>query len=394
MLAAMVLRRVPKALVMLTGPTVSSWKLIPTKQRSPIFSYPSQWQSLVPFNRLAHSFDDITPTEPAPMEYLYQQWTLEQDQVLWENRNKPISKIAAILGRGLRGTEQRLAKLKDPNNMAYQRLFCQSLGVTDDERKNDKLVPVVEVLQRIKWDTQLPCEAFSVLYYDRVNNAVLEASFDAPNTSIAGRATTFIDALPEHRIVSVKFKERVVWDRDSRLDLVFSGPGIRQVVEEYDSWKAQQLAAEALAQQREQEVVKSLQNILGIQQFEMLKHLSQNIQTESLNEDGISVQVKVQQYIRKSLSLFRHVRDDPTECFDSAAIPNNDYDALDKLSEIVALLPNTDLRPIILDEIARAMQRAKGVKPSLELSRSQLPELNEEELTESFVRGSGPGGQR
>jgi uncharacterized protein (UPF0248 family) len=326
------------------------------------------------------------------MANLYQEWSLEQDQMLWEYRNEPVSTIAARLGRGLRGVETRLAKLKDPSSNAYMRLFSDDRALSDENGKKPKFVPASEVLRRIRWDASLTSHDFSILYYDRVEDEVLEVPFDAPNTSIKGKATTMIDALPEHRIKGIKYKEQVVWDRDRRLDLVFSGPGIARVMESYDEWKQARDAEEEANRKRQAEVSCRLQSALGIERFTELKELSRDIQTTAQREDNMLLMMEVEKYVQTALTLFRQAREDPSTSPVPSLIAMNDYEALDQLSEIVALLPDTQLKPVILTEVSRAMKKVEG-KP-VENQPKELPEIDEADLVETFVRGSGPGGQK
>ncbi len=146
------------------------------------------------------------------------------------------------------------------NSAAYARLFRATSGggiggggsnsshergaVGESNAKSTagKLTPVKEVLRRIKWDETLPSSSFAVLYYDRVRDALCESPFDAPNDSISGKETSFVFALPEHRIEAVKYLERTVWHKADRLDRVFgsmngNGMTIDAVVETYGEWK-------------------------------------------------------------------------------------------------------------------------------------------------------------
>lgn len=338
--------------------------------------------------------DDALETPVTHMANLYQEWSLEQDQMLWGYRNEPVSTIAARLGRGLRGVETRLEKLKDPSSNAYERLFSDDLAQSDDvaNLKKPKFVPASEVLRRIQWDASLPSQDFSILYYDRVEDKVLEAPFDAPNTSIKGKATTMIDALPEHRITGIKYKEQVVWDRERRLDLVFSGPGITRIMETYVAWKQAREAEKEGNRKRQAEVSHRLQSALGIDRFTQLKELSREIQTTSQREDDMLLMFEVEKYVQAALTLFRNAREDPSSSPIPSLIALTDYEALDQFSEVVALLPDTGLKPIILTEISRAMKIVEGkpVEPPLK----ELPEISEADLVETFVRGSGPGGQK
>jgi peptide chain release factor len=417
-----------------------------------------------------------------PMANLYQEWTLDQDQLLWNEYQKSsykskdnISELASIMGRGLQGVKARLTKLKDVNSAAYQRLFQQqqqqqendvpvsrqSTSFEDNLNNNKKkLVPISDVLRRIQWDYRLSASDFSILHFDRVENTIVESPLDAPNQSIAGRGMQLIDALPEHRIVGVKYKERIVWDRDERLDLVFTNTknnnhggeendgnndnneengtgGIYKVIETYDTWIQERDALVEWNRKRQAEMGRQMEELLGTERFATLKQLSSNLvrdpqvvrqqqrQQQALRnkvtigapssaeaiEDAVALKRKVEQYVQSALSLFRQVRKDPSQCLveDKSRIPSTDFLALDKLSELVALLPDTQLRPIILSEISSLMDQSsddpqRGTnKKSKVHGQQQLQQkrdlvvsslLQEEDLMETFVRGTGPGGQK
>ena len=371
--------------------------------------------------------------EEEPMAHVYEAWTLEQDQLLWEQyaeKKKSIPELASILGRGLQGVKARLNKLNNVDSPAYQRLFQGGGNANDNDikdtisgKKKEKLVPVSEVLRRIQWDHMLQMEDFRIVHYDRVEDKVMESPMDAPNTSIQGSATSLIDALPEHRIVGVKYKERIVWDREERVDLVFGNidGGIYQIVQDYSNWKKQRDMAMEWNRQRQAQVSQQIEQILGYDRFMTLKALSKELQeqkqsiVDSLKEklkqqkdDGddalvaslllsSSFKSDIVKYVQVSLQLFRDARNDPY--FNSLVeIPATDFLACDCLSELVSLLPDSELRPLILDELSLLMDQFEG-KKSIESSSSnkqnyELPELLEEDLDESFIRGSGPGGQK
>ena len=372
--------------------------------------------------------------EEDPMAHVYEAWTLEQDQLLWEqyaDKKKSIPELASILGRGLQGVKARLNKLNNVDSPAYQRLF-QGKGDANDDNltpsaggKKEKLVPVSEVLRRIQWDHMLQMEDFRILHYDRVEDKVMESPMDAPNTSIQGSATSLIDALPEHRIVGVKYKERIVWDREERVDLVFGNTdgGIYQIIQDYDNWKKQRDMAMEWNRQRQAQVSQKIEQILGYDRFMSLKALSKELQeqkqsiTDTMKEnrkqqknDGDDVssvssllssssfKSDITKYVQASLQLFRDARNDPY-LVSLVEIPATDFLACDCFSELVALLPDNELRPLILDELSLLMDRFESKKNNNDSSGSsnklnELPELLEEDLDESFIRGSGPGGQK
>jgi peptide chain release factor len=424
--------------------------------------------------------NDVVLVEP--MANLYQEWTLDQDQLLWneyqKKKNKDISELASLLGRGLQGVRARLTKLKDVNSAAYQRLFQQQQQQEEKdgpvfpktarpssfEDNKKKLVPVSEVLRRIQWDYRLSASDFSILHYDRVENLIVESPLDTPNQSISGRGTQLIDALPEHRIVGVKYKERIVWDRDERLNLVFANTnnndsnnnddgnnnndengtgGIYKVIETYDTWIQERDALVEWNRKRQAEVGRQIEELLGTERFTTLKQLSSDLlrdpqvvrhqqrqQRASRNkgilgapssqssaeaiEDAVALKRKVEQYVQSALSLFRQVRKDPSQSLveDKSLVPATDFLALDRLSELVALLPDTQLRPVILSEISSLMDQSsdpqrgnnnnnnKKSKVHDQQQQQQKRDLvvasllKEEDLIETYVRGTGPGGQK
>jgi len=310
--------------------------------------------------------------EELEMTNIYLEWTKSQDRLLWESRDQPLFVQASLLGRGLRGVESRIAKLRDPKSSAYRQLFADDTA--EDEDPSKKLVPAGEVLRRIQWDHALPSEDFVIVHYDRVDDCLVESPFDSPNTSISGKATTLIEALPEHRIQAIRYREQIVWDREKRMDHVFSGPGIMNVIQGYTEWKQRKDEEEALIRQMQQEVIAKLKNVLGEEAFQQLKEYSNNVQEVVKNK--VSVAQEVEKYVDHAVTLF----DD-----DSA-------ETLDLLSEIVSFLPDTKLRPIILEEIQRRISQDKSSTSSIR--NRPLPTFNEDEITETFVRGSGPGGQK
>ena len=337
-------------------------------------------------------------SESLSMENIYTDWTLSQDKLLWENRSESLSNLAALLGRGLRGTEQRLAKLNDVNSPAYQRLFVDNSTSTKSRSEESleanskkKLVPSSEVLRRIQWDSSLSSEDFSVVHYDRVDDALVETPLDAPNRSISGKATKFIDALPEHRIVYIKYKERIVWDREQRLDCVFGEEGIAEVIRGYDEWKRTKDDEEERNNQRILYVTTTIRQMLGLDRFDQLNALWDSLSTKVSNDPTLSMKIEAEKYVRAASNVFKGSNDSSESSIPS---PSNDLSILELLSEFVVLYTDSKLRPVILDEIYLGMLKAQG-KLTLPPPRfRKLPELDEKDLTETFIRGTGPGGQK
>jgi uncharacterized protein (UPF0248 family) len=142
------------------------------------------------------------------MENIHREWTKEEDQLLYDNRLESVAKLASMLGRGLRGIQARLEKIQDIDSFAYSRLFANpfikakdSLDDVEMNKRSKKLSSASEILNRIRWDPHLNPTDFSVLYFDRLEETLLETCFDATNDSIQGREEYFVFAIPEHRIM-------------------------------------------------------------------------------------------------------------------------------------------------------------------------------------------------
>ena len=378
--------------------TVSSIRFIPNNINNGQISYPIHL-------RLASTESTITTSDTLTMENIYFEWTLADDKLLYDNRHISTVRLASLLGRGMHGVEARLKKLSDVNSSAYARLFGSSsnIDITDDDEQqqqsNKGLTPVKEVLRRILWDPSLgEPSSFTILHYDRVSNSLTETPFDASNNSISGKETQFVFALPEHRIQQVKYRERVIWDKEMRLDCVFGsmngkGETIDGVIESYDSWISEKNEREERNRQRQTQILTEMNAIIQEQRLSVLKDLSSQLM-HSDDTDG------VKDYVKRVVGLYHDAKQEKDE---SSSIEDEEFedivDFLYLFSDLVALLPddNTILREEILNEVESVIKRSLGEDSQEATHTSQsgeLPELNEEDLEEKFVKGQGKGGQK
>lgn len=357
------------------------------------------------------------------MANLYTSWTLEQDRLLHQNRHESLPRLASKLGRGLNGVTSRLKKISDVDSAAYRRLFVDgnhpknsnNNNDDDDDKSSSKLTPVKEVLRRIQWDSALldPVD-FTVSYFDRVLDKVLVTPYDAPNTSVKGPSEYFVLAIPEHRITAVHYRERIVWDREARLDRVFgsgvtknTGDGddstIDKVVENYPQWKKSRDEEEDRNRQRQQQVTRQIKMLLSNNDayYVALKQRSKSLLAKSSDDDD------VREYVSFVLKLFRDAYAPPDNIVnDTEDRDNNDttfvryqLECMELFSELVALLPNNNLqlRERVLSRVESVVARLEGKTNSNNTkatASSELPQLNEDDLEEKFVRGSGAGGQK
>lgn len=139
--------------------------------------------------------------------------------------------------------------------------------------KKPPLRTAAAVIQRIRWDPRLDPADFSVGYADRFLGVCEEPfsafCWDEPLAALGPGVL----AIPQHRVLYFRFRDRVVWDRASRLDQVFGsgsaegrGPTILDALEggtaqvsgdvhdddAQGAWEAQDFVAAAPAGAREQ----------------------------------------------------------------------------------------------------------------------------------------------
>lgn len=333
------------------------------------------------------------------MENIYMEWTIEDDQYLSQHMNEDLPKLASKLGRGLKGVDSRITKLNDVNSFAYQRLYVGETSIAKEENhESTKLTPAKEVMRRIKWDYGLDPNDFTVEYFDRVEETTMSAPFGAKNESVKGKEEMFVFAIPEHRIMVIKYKERIVWDKQKKIDRVFgsmngNGETIDQVQAKYDEWKQRQAEIDEYNKQRQKEMTFQITSIMGKHLFAALRDISSTLQNKA--KIGMIEPQAIDDYVQEAVQLFRKARAISTE--DLPNMPQNDAEALDLFSNLVALLPDDELKERILNQIFKQVtssdpKRRSGSQSSSDNQR--LPDMNEDDLIETFVRGSGAGGQK
>lgn len=345
-------------------------------------------------------------TDELKMENIYMEWSLEDDRILYNNRHLSPVRLASMLGRGMHGVESRMKKITNVDSAAYSRLFGgeDTQNIDADDNTSNKLTPVKEVLRRIQWDPTLPASSFSVIHYDRVEDTLCETPFEAENDSISGKERKFVFALPEHRIEAVKYLDRTVWNKELRLDAVFGsmngkGETIDQVVENYDEWKREKIEKEERNKLRQTEILKEMRSILEETRVTTLKETSSNLMRSEWDSESIK------DYVKSVLTLYFDAEKEK-ENNESVVVSTLDAEKEDDMdvmyflnlfSDLVALLPDERLRGEVLLEVESVInrnQKTEGNSSAKSSQPSALPELNEDEIDEKFVKGSGNGGQK
>lgn len=306
-------------------------------------------------------------TDSLSMENIYREWTLQDDEQLYTNRHLSTVKLASLLGRGLHGVESRLKKLTDINSPAYSRLFLSNIP---KEEEKTKLTPVKEILRRIQWDPTLDPTQFTIIHYDRIDDTLCETRFDAPNENISGKETQFAFALPEHRIQGIKYRERIVWDKEMRMDCVFGsmngrGLTIDKVVEGYDEWKTEVEERKERDKKRYGEIVGEIRDILGKERVDRLKAMTKELIEEDVDPINVRDYVKAISglYYDAKIEVAVTAAEVNVDVADSAEFDTEEESSqveiihfLYLFSELVVLLPNELWREAILAEVKSAVK--------------------------------------
>ena len=162
------------------------------------------------------------------------------------------------------------------------------------------------------------------------------------------------------------------------------GETISDVIGNYDNWKRQKDENDELNRKRQAEVANQIKNILGSDHYNCFKDISSAL-LEKTNNSSLRVDESVlHEYVKDSLKLFR----------ESSMVQNNvlnEAEALDLLSNLVAVLPDERLREELLTVLSKYINNKLTDKKR---GNILLPTLVDSDLTESFVRGSGSGGQK
>jgi len=191
------------------------------------------------------------------------------------------------------------------------------------------------------------------------------------------------------------------------------------VIQNYDTWKQKKDMTNEANQRRQADLTHELEELLGKDAIAMLKNISSDLQ--NTDRTGLTGNIDddiVEQYVQAVINICRISSTDgaggdgdTNEQSSSVATtpPPVNLDALDSISNLVALLPDRDLSERILLRIEQTMlpnttgrrrrqsqlpQRGTDDTPSPSASVQKLPNLDEDDLTEKFVRGSGAGGQK
>ncbi|KAM4652445.1 leukocyte receptor cluster member 9 isoform 1-T3 [Discoglossus pictus] len=111
-------------------------------------------------------------------------------------------------------------------------------NISQPKGKKPPMKTAVDVISRIQWDTHLPTEMFSIGYLDRFVG-IIEKPFSAFCWEDLASVSLDVLAIPKHRIQYFKYRDLIVWDKNTRTDNVFgstgSGMTILDIIDNYET---------------------------------------------------------------------------------------------------------------------------------------------------------------
>jgi hypothetical protein len=103
-----------------------------------------------------------------------------------------------------------------------------------NQTKPNSMKPVEDVISRIEWDNRLDKRYFRVGYIDHFLGLQEKPfnDFDFKidlTTTITDRHTNIL-SIPKQRIQYFKYANEIIWDKESRTDLMFGSTGSQQTI--------------------------------------------------------------------------------------------------------------------------------------------------------------------
>jgi hypothetical protein len=137
------------------------------------------------------------------------------------------------------------------SNKVIKKVKKSQASIESTEAVNKSMKTAYDVIKRIQWDEMIPAEFFTIGYLDRFTGIVEDPFTKFSNwcdlvinfprysmlhnfllcvfsVSIKASADYEALAIPQHRIEYFKYRDTKVWDKKTRLDLVFGSAGDNQ----------------------------------------------------------------------------------------------------------------------------------------------------------------------
>ena len=115
----------------------------------------------------------------------------------------------------------------------------------NEQIKKNSMKTAEDVISRIEWDDRLDKRFFRVGYIDRFvglqEKSFTDFDFKVDLSTVSDRHSNIL-AIPKHRIQYFKYNNEIIWDKDTRTDLMFGSTGNQQTI--YDVIKRHENSVE------------------------------------------------------------------------------------------------------------------------------------------------------
>ena len=102
-----------------------------------------------------------------------------------------------------------------------------------EQSKKSSMKTAEDVISRVEWDTRLDSRCFRVGYVDRFlglqEKPFSDFDFKVDLSTVSDRHTNIL-AIPKHRIQYFKYNNEIIWDKDTRTDLMFGSTGNQETI--------------------------------------------------------------------------------------------------------------------------------------------------------------------
>ncbi len=103
----------------------------------------------------------------------------------------------------------------------------------NEQIKKSSMKTAEDVISRIEWDDRLDKRFFRVGYIDRFvglqEKSFTDFDFKVDLSTVSDRHSNIL-AIPKHRIQYFKYNNEIIWDKDTRTDLMFGSTGNQETI--------------------------------------------------------------------------------------------------------------------------------------------------------------------
>jgi len=127
---------------------------------------------------------------------------------------------------------------RSPTNVPTVPVLNQQKSPQPDEcdnehNKKSSMKTAEDVISRIEWDERLDKRFFRVGYVDRFlglqEKSFTDFDFKVDLSTVSDRHSNIL-AIPKHRIQYFKYNNEIIWDKETRTDLMFGSTGNQQTI--------------------------------------------------------------------------------------------------------------------------------------------------------------------